>query len=473
MEIVSIYYAVLIIISVFIYYIIRPKYRILFLTILSVGFIASLSINLLLYVISFAAINFVIGARIPISPHKTALFRCGISLNIIQLFLFKYYHFTIAPLFHLFKVDLNLSHLSGIIIPIGISYFTLQGIGYLVNIKMGWEKPESRMMHFLLYIIFFPKFVSGPIERSDHLLPQFKGTLDFNAAQIESGMLIILRGFFKKVIIANNLAITINYVYSNTDLTGGLNVLLIILIQPLYLYFDFSGYTDMAIGVAKTFGISLLPNFNRPFTAVNVTTFWRKFHMSLAFWFNDYIFKQVSFRLRRWKSHATTIAVFLTWILFGVWHGAGWNFMMLGFIQAIAIFYEFKSKRARTIMFSRLPWWLGRSLGRVITYCFYGFSLIFFFSANLPNSFELLGKLGNLKDFSTDGFLWKSVLFSSFFAILFLFHDKIQTDNATLYTRLCHYWNKYSVVRKIVYFLASLLVLSQLNGSASFVYEMF
>ena len=154
---------------------------------------------------------------------------------------------------------------------------------------------------------------------------------------------------------------------------GGLNCILVMLIQPLYLYFDFSGYTNLALGFAKMYGIDLQPNFNRPFLSVNMTNFWRRFHISLSSWFNDYVFKQTSFRLRKMKSYATVIALFITWVLFGIWHGAGWNFMLLGFLQAFAIYYEYQTKRRRAAIFSRLPEITRKWTGRFFTYCFYGF----------------------------------------------------------------------------------------------------
>ena len=122
---------------------------------------------------------------------------------------------------------------------------------------------------------------------------------------------------------------------------------ILLLLVPIYLYFDFSGYTDIAIGFAKVFGIDLLPNFNRPFFSENMTSFWRRFHMSLSLWFNDYIFKQTSFRYRKWGIFASVFAVFITWMLFGIWHGAGWIFMLLGFLQAVAIYYEVFTRKIR------------------------------------------------------------------------------------------------------------------------------
>jgi alginate O-acetyltransferase complex protein AlgI len=473
MEIISIYFAVLSIISFFVYYLLNQKYRILFLTLLSCGFIASFSINLLIYVLIFSVINFFIGLKIPGSRFKKGLFRTGIVINLLQIIILKYDNFTISPILHLFNLSFGISELSKIIVPIGISYFTLQGIGYLINIHMGWEKPEKKVLNFILYIIFYPKFISGPIERSNHFLPQLKTFQSFSTENVTLGLRIALWGFFKKVIIANHLADTVTLTYSNSDTIGGLNVLLVILIQPLFLYFDFSGYTDIAIGFAKTFGIDLLPNFNRPFLSENMTTFWKRFHISLSSWFNDYVFKQASFKLRRWKSHATTIAVFITWILFGVWHGAGWNFMALGLMQGLAIYYEFVTKRKRITFFSKFSPIIRVWSGRIFTYCFYGISLTFFFAPDLTTAFKVFSKLKNISDFSSTNFLLKPFLFGLIFALLLLVYEILQSDYEKSYYRLQKYWTNHRLFRIVVYYATVVLIISLLRGNAAFVYEMF
>ncbi len=322
---------------------------------LSCGFIATFNIFLPFYLASYAFINYLVGRKLPTTKHKTALFRSGIILNLTQLVLLRYASFAVDPILELLGINIRASLLSEVIIPIGISYYTLQGIGYLINVKMGWEKPENSFLRFFLYLVFFPKFLSGPIERSNHFLPQLSINHKFNPSDISDGLRIALQGFFKKIIIANHLGTAVSQIYSCTGDYSGYQIVTLILIQPLYLYFDFSGYTDIAIGFSRALGINLTPNFNRPFLSENMTTFWRRFHISLSSWFNDYIFKQASFRLRKLKGNATIIAVFLTWILFGIWHGAGWNFMALGFLQALVIYYEFRTKKSRNALFSLLP----------------------------------------------------------------------------------------------------------------------
>jgi len=473
LEITSLKFAILAITAVFLFYILPPKYRLAYLVLLSCGFVATFNIFLPLYVAFYALLNFTLGNLIRESRFPKTLFRTGLILNLAQLILLRYASFAIDPVLELFSPGLKASVLSGIILPLGISYYTLQSIGYLINVKMGWEKPEKNFLRFFLYIIFFPKFLSGPIERSNHFLPQLNFNRQFDPSDVSEGFKTALQGFFKKIIIANHLGAAVTQIYSGSSDLAGYQLLLLILIQPLYLYFDFSGYTDIAIGFARAFGIRLLPNFNRPFMAENMTTFWRRFHISLSSWFNDYIFKQTSFRLRRLKENATVIAVFLTWILFGIWHGAGWNFMVLGVLQALIIYYEYRTKKFRNILFAKLPGPLRPFTGRVFTYSFYAISLTFFFAPDLHSSFGAFTRVLHPAVTGSVHLLSEPLLFGMAFVTLFLLVEILQNDYEVFYNRLYSFWSGNKLVRILVYYSAILLILTQLNGNATFIYEMF
>lgn len=473
MELTSVYFTILVIISAIIYYLLKPKYRVLFLALISCGFIASLSVNLLIYLLAYVLINYVIGLKIPDSKHKKLLFRAGLIINLLQLVLLKYANFTIDPVLQLFHADLAVSRLSEIIVPIGISYFTLQGIGYLVNVNMGWEKAEKRFLDFLLYITFYPKFLSGPIARSNQLLPQFKEQKPFDQDYFLEGMRIAFWGFFKKLIIANQLAPYIGQAYANAEIIGGGYVWLAILIQPLYLYFDFSGYTDIAIGFARMYGLELPPNFNRPFLSENITNFWKRFHISLSSWFNDYVFMRLIFRYRKLKTYASIIAIFVTWSLFGIWHGAGWNFMILGVVLALSIIYEYFTKRTRAKVFAKLPGFPRIWLARICTYVFYGLALTFFFSPDLPSTIHMFGNIFNFSGAAPGYVLVTPLLFGLSIAILYILFEILQNDYQEYYSALIGFWNRYKLIRLMVYYALAVLIISEMSGNSSFVYEMF
>lgn len=478
------------IVSVFIYYILRGRTRMVFLTLLSFLFISSFGINLLIYILAYTVANFVLGKFISNSKFKLMWFRIGIMVNLSQLFILKYASFAIDPFLGFMNYQMSVARISDIIIPVGISYFTLQGIGYLINLKMGWEKPEADFLLFSLYITFYPKFISGPVERSNHFLPQLKDHVIFDQRSITLGFRLIMMGLLKKLVIANQIGLIINPTYQNITSNDGGNLLFVLILQPLYLYFDFSGYTDIALGIARTYGFKLLPNFDNPFFAENVTTFWKKFHMSLSSWFNDYIFKQLSFKLRRYRNFATLITLFVTWTLFGIWHGAGWNFMVLGTLQAMAIAFEFFTKRQRHIIFSALPESFSKWTGRVITYFFYSVSLVFFFSPDISSALLFFNKLvtGNIclpficnsitKEMVMKDYV-SLVSFTVSFGvmILFLYFELISYDRKKTYNKMEELWSSdrkgTKIWRYILYYLSITFIFFYGGVRTDFIYFQF
>jgi D-alanyl-lipoteichoic acid acyltransferase DltB (MBOAT superfamily) len=450
------------------------RFRILFLVLISCIFISGQSIVLLIYIIGYALVNFFIGKQIQGSKFPKFFYRTGIFINLAQILLIKYSSFTVDPFISIFKENIHLSQkLSSIIIPIGISFFTLQGIGYLINIYKGWEKPEKNFFHFFLYIAFYPKFLSGPIERSNKFLPQLTKDASFNSENVSQGLKIALFGFFKKVVIADELGLVVLNSYNNLDTSGSLMLWSIVIIQPLYLYFDFTGYTDIAIGLGKAFGISLTPNFNRPFFSENVTTFWKRFHMSLSSWFNDYLFRQISFKYRHWGNLSAVIAVFITFTLFGIWHGAGWNFMVLGFLQALAINYEFFTRQQRIKALGFIKGSLRIWISRLITYCFYGISLIFFFSPNLASSLNFLEKLFINEGSFNLGISRIEFLFAMSLAAIFMIIELINNDYQKQGIVIENVWKRNRIIRLIIYNIVALLIVYFNNLNTPFVYQQF
>ncbi len=479
MEIISLKFAILTIVSVFLLYAIPSRLRLGYLVLLSSGFIATYNIFLPIYIAIYSFINFIIGQRIPFSRNKKTLFRTGIIINLTQLLFLRYASFAIDPFLSLFNSNLKVSVLSEIILPLGISYYTLQGIGYLINIKMGWEKPDKHFLSFLLYIIFFPKFLSGPIERSNHFLPQITRENEFNPSNITEGFRTALLGFFKKIVIANQLAPIVTNAYANIENANELSIFILVVLQPLYLYFDFSGYTDIAIGFSKALGIDLLPNFNKPFFSENMTTFWKRFHISLSSWFNDYVFRRASFKRRKWGVYASVYALLITWTLFGIWHGAGWNFMLLGLVQALAIIFEFFTKKWRINLFSRMPDTLNKWISRFLTYLFYSFSLTFFFSPDLRTSLTLFGSLfGISKSLLAVRIIpFRELIQPLVFIIIILAVELLENDFKDLYTRLKAVWiaNKKQgiVLRLATYYILMTLIFVYYKQTQEFIYFQF
>ena len=257
----------------------------------------------------------------------------NIILNLGILALFKYYDFFVvefAQLFHLPTEGL----LMKVILPVGISFYTFQALSYSIDIYRGKIEPTKDIVAFFAFISFFPQLVAGPIERASNLLPQFLKKRKFNYDTAMEGMRQILWGLFKKLLIANNCAYAVDsvfYLHSRTTIPGS-DLLLAAILFSFQIYADFSGYSDIAIGTAKLFGIKLSRNFNNPYFSRNVSEFWRRWHISLMSWFRDYVY--IPLGGNQGSKLRTIINVFVVFLLSGMWHGANWTFIVWGLYHA-------------------------------------------------------------------------------------------------------------------------------------------
>jgi D-alanyl-lipoteichoic acid acyltransferase DltB (MBOAT superfamily) len=252
------------------------------------------------------------------------------------------------------NLETELSPLS-ILLPLGISFYVFQVIGY--NLEIYWEnaKPEQHLGHFAAYVMFFPKLISGPIERAHLFLPQIKSEKRFNYDYIKSGLQLILWGLFKKLVIADRIDPVTNLIFNNVDDYHGLSLIIGIGLYIVQLYADFSGYTDIALGLARTLGYKLTDNFNRPFQATSISDFWRRWHITLSSWVLDYIYTPVAASKRGWGKYGTIYALIITFTILGFWHGASWNFVIYGFLHALAVSYEFLTKKIRVKLSNKIP----------------------------------------------------------------------------------------------------------------------
>lgn len=258
----------------------------------------------------------------------------NIILNLGILALFKYYDFFViefAQLFHLSTEGLLIK----VILPVGISFYTFQALSYSIDIYRGKIEPTKDIVAFFAFISFFPQLVAGPIERASSLLPQFLKKRKFDYDTAMEGMRQILWGLFKKLLIANNCAYAVDsvfYLHSRTTIPGS-DLLLAAILFSFQIYADFSGYSDIAIGTAKLFGIKLSRNFNNPYFSRNVSEFWRRWHISLMSWFRDYVYIPLGGNQR--SKLRTIINVFVVFLLSGMWHGANWTFIVWGLYHAV------------------------------------------------------------------------------------------------------------------------------------------
>ncbi len=340
------------------------KYQHLFLILASIFFYAYSSGRLVVLIIFSLLFNFYLSLAMHNSENpkrkKFYLILCIIG-NLGLLGFFKYTNFSIQVLNYfssLFSFDFNLPLLN-IILPIGISFYTFEAICYVVDIYRGHIKPADSLRDFALYISFFPKLVAGPIIRAADFLPQLKNKISITAENFKIGLTIIAWGLVKKVIFADNIAVFANAFFADpTKYPGSIPVFLGALAFGVQIYCDFSGYSDIAIGIAKLFGFNLLPNFDKPYFTTNFSDFWRKWHISLSSWLRDYLYIPLGGN-RKGKAR-TYVNLMITMILGGLWHGAAWNFLLWGFYQGVLLaihkFYSGIKERIKIKLGkSRLP----------------------------------------------------------------------------------------------------------------------
>jgi D-alanyl-lipoteichoic acid acyltransferase DltB (MBOAT superfamily) len=285
---------------------------------------------------------------------------------------------------------------SNIFLSIGVSFYVFQAISYLIDVFIEIEEPEKHIGYFALYMCFFAKLLQGPIERSNELLPQLKAEKNFNRDNLYAGIFLFTWGLFKKVVIADRLSLFVDTVYDDVYSYSGLQLILATYYYSIQIYYDFSGYTDMALGTARMFGIHLTQNFNSPYLATSIADFWRRWHISLSRWILDYIFKPLQMQFRYYRNFGTAFALMVTFLVCGAWHGLSWGFIVWGFIHGlymgISVFY----KNIQSHIYQKTG--LGKSRLKnwwqiFFTFNIVSFSWIFFKSKSLSEAYYIVNHL--------------------------------------------------------------------------------
>ena len=272
-------------------------------------------------VVTFFGAKYVVRHRLPLFA--------TLMLAVLPLLVFKYYGFACTIL-----TDIGLpcsSH--SLVVPIGISFFTLQSIGYIIDVYRGKMQPETSLLDHSLFLGFFPQIVAGPINRYSKLMPQIKGNRVFNSQQSVEGLRMLLWGMFLKVVIADRLLLYVDNTVEHLAAADGSALLSMALFYSFQIYSDFAGYSLMAIGTAKILGFDLTDNFRRPYFSISVTDFWHRWHISLSSWLRDYVYISLGGnRCSRWRHYANIV---LTFLVSGLWHGANYTFLVWGLLHGI------------------------------------------------------------------------------------------------------------------------------------------
>lgn len=290
-------------------------------------------------------IDYTLGLKIDASETKRKFFLIlSLVSNLGLLAVFKYFNFFIdswVNLWALFGYELSVSTLN-IILPVGISFYTFQTMSYSIDIYRKELQPTKNFIEFATFVSLFPQLVAGPIERASNLLPQIANERTWSHKRFKDGLFQILVGFFRKVVVADAIGSIIDGIYNEPDIHNASSIVMAIVLYSFQIYFDFSGYSDIAIGTAKLLGFDFKRNFNTPYFSVSITEFWRRWHMSLSTWLRDYLYIPLGGNRKGIKMQYRNL--FITMLLGGLWHGSSWNFVIWGAIHGILLGVEKKFK---------------------------------------------------------------------------------------------------------------------------------
>ena len=358
------------------YYALPHRFRWMMLLAASYYFYMSWNPSLVVLILFTTAVSY--GAALLLEKYqdhqkiRKACLTVAIAACLSVLFFFKYFNFlsgSVTALLRAFTLPVE-DYFLDLVLPVGISFYTFQTLSYVIDVYRGTIRAERHFGYYALFVSFFPQLVAGPIERPQNLLPQLKAEHSFSRQNLQDGLKIILAGFFKKVVIADQLASYVVSVYGNPAQATAPAIVLATVMFTFQVYCDFSGYTDIAVGCARVMDIRLMQNFQLPYTSRSIHEFWSRWHISLSSWFQDYIFYPLAMnkKLGRFsrklgkKLHNRSIgammpqctALFITFVLSGLWHGAAWTFVLWGTLHGVYQIIERVTEKGRKKLRDRL-----------------------------------------------------------------------------------------------------------------------
>lgn len=355
---------------------------------------------------------------------KRLWFWLSITVNLGFLGIFKYYNFFISSFaegISLLGLHINYSTIN-VILPVGISFYTFHGLSYVIDIYNERIKPERNFIQYAVFVSFFPLLVAGPIERATHLLPQIIRKREFNYDKAVDGLRQILWGLFKKIVIADNCATYVNRIFDSYQTQTGSTLLLGAVFFAFQIYSDFSGYSDIAIGTARLFGIELLRNFAFPYFSRDIAEFWRRWHISLTTWFRDYVYIPLGgSRGGKLKSIRNTFIIFL---VSGFWHGANWTFIVWGAFHALLFLPLLLLGRNRyntnMVADGHLLPNLKEFFQLISTFFLVVIGWVFFRANSINQSIDYLSRMFNISIFSIPYLVNRSYYLPVFFSIFIM-----------------------------------------------------
>lgn len=407
---------------------------------------------------------------------KKFWFWLSICVNLGFLGVFKYYNFFVSSFaegLSGFGVEANFTTLS-IILPVGISFYTFHGLSYVIDIYKNRITPERNFVDYSVFVSFFPLLVAGPIERATHLLPQIQRPRIFNYTQAVDGLRQILWGLFKKVVIADNCAYYANMIFNNSDDYSGSTLVLGAIFFTFQIYGDFSGYSDIALGTARLFGIELLRNFAFPYFSRDIAEFWRRWHISLSTWFRDYLYIPLGgSKGGTWMKVRNTFIIFL---VSGFWHGANWTFVAWGALNALyfmpLLLLNKNRENIEIVAQGKLLPSLRELVNMGFTFSLTVFAWIFFRAESISHALNYIAGIFSSSIFSIPE-LPKSALITIILVITFLLiewigrNQKFAIENIGVYFRKPLRWTFYVILVLVTY------VFGYFSDKVEFIYFQF
>ena len=375
-----------------------PRYRWAWLLAASTYFYATWALEYVIVLAASTVTVYILAiqiAKTSVQARRKAFLVLGLVLGLGFLLFFKYLGFfnsLLSALLGRFNLTYNMPGL--FLFPVGISFYTLQTLSYLIDVYRGKIEPERHLGILALFVSFFPQLVAGPIERAGRLLPQFRVKHDPSATRISSGLQLMLWGMFKKVVIADLLAIYVDAVYGHPADYRGLPVILATYFYAVQIFCDFSGYTDIVLGAAKVMGYDLTQNFRQPYRSSSIAEFWRRWHISLSSWFRDYVYIPLGgSHVSRWRWYVNVMVVFL---LSGLWHGPSWTFVLWGGLYGVYYILDAWTRAVRDKIFRMAHLdkpALRTAVGTFVTFNLVCFSWLFFRASSISDAFLLLNNM--------------------------------------------------------------------------------
>lgn len=403
---------------------------------------------------------------------KKKWFWLSISINLGFLGVFKYYNFFALSFAHAisnFGLHVNPWTLK-VILPVGISFYTFHGLSYVIDIYKNRIKAEKDFIAYSVFVSFFPLLVAGPIERATHLLPQILQKRTFDYAKAVDGLRQILWGLFKKIVIADQCAEYVNLIFNNSSAYSGSTLLLGVVLFAFQIYCDFSGYSDIAIGTAKLFGIDLLRNFAFPYFSRDIAEFWRRWHISLSSWFRDYLY--IPLGGSKGGTGAKIRNTFIIFIVSGFWHGANWTFIIWGFLNALYIMPSiiFNTNRTNLNIVAQGKYFptFKEFISMGITFILTVFAWIFFRSDSLSDAINYISGIISPSLFRVPFQIPKVLIF---LLPIFFIIEWFGRENQYAIAKLGFSWPK--PMRWFFYFLLIICILFLQGQNQAFIYFQF